>query len=79
MRVRTQARHCREASLKVDIVRCRIHHWRFCVRNGTYLDEAKPSCNVRNYPTRVVGEQVQIELDNTSLLNRNPQQDLKPT
>jgi nitrite reductase (NADH) small subunit len=62
-----------------DIVRCRIHHWRFCVRNGTYLDEIRPSYNVRNYPTRVVGDQVQIELHNTSLLNCNPQQDLKPT
>ena len=56
-----------------DVVRCRIHHWRFCVRSGTYLDETKPSCNVRNYPLRVVGEHVQIELDNTPLLNCNLQ------
>ena len=62
-----------------DVVRCRIHHWRFCVRSGTYLDERKPSCNVRSYPIRVVGEQVQIELDNKSLLNFHPEQDLKPT
>ena len=62
-----------------DVVRCRIHHWRFCVRSGTYLDERKPSCNVRSYPIRVVGEQVQIELDNKSFLNRNPKQDVKPT
>jgi nitrite reductase (NADH) small subunit/3-phenylpropionate/trans-cinnamate dioxygenase ferredoxin subunit len=65
--------------LEGDVVRCRIHHWRFCVRSGTYLDEKKPSCNVRSYPIRVVGEQVQIELVNKSLLNRNPKQDLKPT
>lgn len=62
-----------------DVVRCRIHHCRFCVRNGTYLDEMKPSCNVRNYPTRVVGEQVQIEIDKTLLLHCNPQQDFKQT
>ncbi|MEI7462041.1 MAG: Rieske 2Fe-2S domain-containing protein [Pirellula sp.] len=62
-----------------DVVRCRIHHWRFCVRSGTYLDERKPSCNVRSYPIRVVGEQVQIELDDKSMLNCNPKQDLKPT
>jgi nitrite reductase/ring-hydroxylating ferredoxin subunit len=65
--------------LEGDVVRCRIHHWRFCVRSGTYLDETKPSCNVRNYPIRVVGDQVQIELDNRSLPNCNPKQDLKPT
>ena len=62
-----------------DVVRCRIHHWRFCIRDGIYLDEMKPSCNVRTYPIRVVGDQVQIELDHTSLLNFHPEQDLKPT
>ena len=45
-----------------DMVRCRIHHWRFCVRNGVYLDEDKPSFNVETYPVRVVGEQVQVEI-----------------
>lgn len=62
-----------------DVVRCRIHHWRFCIRNGIYLDEIKPSCNVRDYPVRVVGDQIQIALDNTTLLNCNPQQDRKTT
>lgn len=57
-----------------DVVRCRIHHWRFCIRDGIYLDEMKPSCNVRVYPIRVVGDQIQIELDHTSLLNCNPRQ-----
>jgi nitrite reductase (NADH) small subunit/3-phenylpropionate/trans-cinnamate dioxygenase ferredoxin subunit len=57
-----------------DVVRCRIHHWRFCIRDGIYLDEMKPSCNVLTYPIRVVGDQVQIELDHTSLLNCNPRQ-----
>ncbi|MFN7890072.1 MAG: Rieske (2Fe-2S) protein [Pirellula sp.] len=55
-----------------EVVRCRIHHWRFCIRDGIYLDEMKPSCNVRVYPIRVVGDQIQIELDHTSLLNCNP-------
>ena len=57
-----------------DVVRCRIHHWRFCIRDGIYLDEMKPSCNVRAYPIRVVGDQVQIELDHIALLNCNPRQ-----
>ena len=43
-------------------VRCRIHHWRFCIRDGTYLDEDKPRCNARTFPVRVVGEEVQVEL-----------------
>ena len=45
-----------------DVVRCRIHHWRFCVRNGTYLDEERPRFNVETYPVRIVDEQVQIEI-----------------
>ena len=43
-------------------VTCRIHHWRFSVRDGTYLDEDKPQCNARTYRVRVVGEEVQIEV-----------------
>ena len=45
-----------------DTVRCRIHHWRFCIRDGTYLDEHKPRCNARTFPVRIVGEDVQVEL-----------------
>jgi nitrite reductase (NADH) small subunit len=45
-----------------DVVRCRIHHWRFCIRNGVYLNEAKPRLNVETYPVRIVDEQVQVEI-----------------
>lgn len=45
-----------------DVVRCRIHHWRFCVRTGIYLDEEKPRFNVETYPVRIVDEQVQVEI-----------------
>ena len=45
-----------------DVVSCRIHHWRFCIRDGTYLDEEKPKFNARTYAVRMVGEQVQVEI-----------------
>ena len=45
-----------------DVVCCRIHHWRFSIRDGAYLDEAKPDLNARSYSVRVVGNQVQVEL-----------------
>ena len=45
-----------------DVVRCRIHHWRFCIRNGVYLDEEQPAFNVQTFSVRVVGEQVQVEI-----------------
>ncbi len=45
-----------------DTVTCRIHHWRFCIRDGTYLDENKPECNARLFSVRVIGEEVQVEI-----------------
>ena len=45
-----------------DVVSCRIHHWRFCIRDGTYRDEDKPQCNARTFPVRVVGDEVQVEM-----------------
>ncbi len=45
-----------------DVVRCRVHHWRFCIRNGTYLDEEKPKFNIQTYQVRVVDDRLQIEI-----------------
>ncbi|MBC8352674.1 MAG: Rieske (2Fe-2S) protein [Planctomycetes bacterium] len=45
-----------------DTIRCRIHHWRFCVREGTYLDEDKPRFNARTFAVRVVGAELQVEI-----------------
>lgn len=46
-----------------DFVSCRIHHWRFCLRSGRYLDEDKPEFNTRSFATRVVGGEVQVSLE----------------
>lgn len=43
-----------------ETVVCRIHHWRFSVRTGEYLDEQRPACNRRTYPTRVHHGDVQV-------------------
>ena len=43
-----------------NTVRCRIHHWAFSIQDGTYLDEAKPQCNARSFPVRIVGDEVQV-------------------
>jgi len=44
-----------------DTVRCRIHHWCFCITDGTYLDEDKPEFDARTIAVRVVGDYVQVE------------------
>ena len=43
-----------------DTVRCRIHHWQFCINDGTYLDVDQPEHNAKTIPVRVVGDQVQV-------------------
>lgn len=43
-----------------DVISCRIHDWRFSIRNGKYLDEDKPACNAKIFTVRVVGEQIQV-------------------
>ncbi len=45
-----------------DTVACRIHHWHFCIRDGTYLDESEPKFNVRCFPVRIVGQLVQVQI-----------------
>ena len=45
-----------------NVVSCRIHHWRFCIQKGTYLDEDKPEFNAESYSVRVVGDQVHVEI-----------------
>ncbi|NQV26378.1 MAG: Rieske 2Fe-2S domain-containing protein [Rhodopirellula sp.] len=46
-----------------ETVSCRIHHWRFCLRTGRYLDEDKPEFNARSFATRVVNGEVQVSLE----------------
>jgi nitrite reductase (NADH) small subunit/3-phenylpropionate/trans-cinnamate dioxygenase ferredoxin subunit len=45
-----------------DLVRCRIHHWGFCLRDGVYVDEDRPLLNARSLPLRVVGDEIQVKL-----------------
>ncbi len=45
-----------------DTVSCRMHHWRFCIRDGTYLNEDRPACNLRTFAICVVEEMLQLEL-----------------
>lgn len=51
-----------------ETVRCRIHHWRFCIKDGTYLDQDQPKLNAKTIPVRVVGEEVQVLVDPYPLL-----------
>ena len=50
-------------ALDGNVVSCRIHHWRFCLQSGRYLDEDKPEFNARSFATRVVDGEVQVSLE----------------
>lgn len=43
-----------------ETVRCRIHHWGFCLRSGVYVDEDNRSLNARSFPVRIVNDAVQV-------------------
>lgn len=45
------------------IVRCRIHHWGFCLATGRYVDQDIPQYNARSFAVRLDGDDVQVELD----------------
>lgn len=46
--------------LESDVVRCRIHHWGFCIRSGVYVDRDAPSLNAQSIEVRIQGNEVQI-------------------
>lgn len=46
-----------------DTVSCRIHYWRFSIRDGTCLDEDRPACDAQTFPVRLVGNEVQVAVD----------------
>ncbi len=43
-----------------DVIRCRIHHWGFCIRNGVYVDQDQPSHNAESFDVRIQGDHVQL-------------------
>lgn len=47
-------------SIEGEVVRCRIHHWGFCLRDGAYVDENRPGSNARSFPVRIVEDKVQV-------------------
>lgn len=50
-----------------DTVRCRIHHWRFCIKDGTYLDRDQPGLNANTIAVRVKGSEVQVGIESFPL------------
>lgn len=47
-------------------VTCPWHAWRFCVKNGTWLDNPQSSLRQEVFETRVAGDQIQLKLSDAS-------------
>ena len=45
-----------------DIVTCRIHHWRFCIRDGKYVDQDRPHFDARSFPVRIVDGIIEVDV-----------------
>ncbi|TWT34831.1 Rieske (2Fe-2S) protein [Blastopirellula retiformator] len=44
------------------VLSCPIHHWRFRLSDGKYLDEDAPRHDLRMFPIRVVDGQIEVDL-----------------
>ena len=43
-------------------VMCPWHAWRFCVTTGTWLDNPKSSLRQEVFETRLVGDEIQVQI-----------------
>lgn len=51
--------------LEGENVICPWHAWRFCLRDGTWMDNPKSKLRNPCYPVRVVGTDVQVGVDSS--------------
>lgn len=43
-------------------VMCPWHAWRFCVKDGSWLDNPKSNLKTDSFPVRIVGDEIQVNL-----------------
>ncbi|MBW3542196.1 MAG: Rieske 2Fe-2S domain-containing protein [Planctomycetes bacterium] len=43
-------------------VTCPWHAWRFCVKDGTWLDNPNARVKTDAYPVRILGEEIQVQV-----------------
>jgi nitrite reductase (NADH) small subunit len=49
-----------EGYVEEGAVYCPWHAWRFCVKDGTWLDNPKAAVRTESYPLRVEGDEIQV-------------------
>jgi nitrite reductase (NADH) small subunit len=51
-----------EGYLEGDSVLCPWHAWRFCIKDGLWLDNPKSKLCNETYPVRLQGDEIQVSL-----------------
>jgi len=54
------------------VVTCPWHAWRFRITDGTWADN--PRIKIGSYPIRVVGDEVQVQVETAPLVRPKPQE-----
>ena len=54
------------------VVTCPWHAWRFRITDGTWADN--PRIKIGSYPLRVVGDEVQVQVETASPVRPKPQE-----
>lgn len=54
-----------------DAVYCPWHAWRFCVKDGNWLDNPSGKVKTDCYPVRIAGDEIQIGISNTEMENKS--------
>lgn len=55
-----------QGSLDGKNVTCPWHAWRFCVQDGTWLDNPRAGLGTESYPVRVEGDEIQVQVPGAS-------------
>ncbi len=45
-----------------EAVTCPWHAWRFCIKDGTWLDNPRPELAVPSYEVRIEGDDILVEI-----------------
>jgi nitrite reductase (NADH) small subunit/3-phenylpropionate/trans-cinnamate dioxygenase ferredoxin subunit len=53
-----------EGYLEGTAVMCPWHAWRFCAKDGSWLDNPKSSIRAEHFPVQICGDEIQIKLQN---------------
>lgn len=45
-----------------NTVTCPWHAWRFCLKDGTWLDNPKSNLKTDSFPVQVIGDEIQVQV-----------------